>query len=104
MEVITLPKGKELVQLMMKWEIVNKEEIGGKIQNYIKAQCSNCDYQREKILKGGWNNYANHYTTCVGINNLAELVARKRLTNDTTRSLVQYNPQSQSNKIIHVTL
>ena len=88
MEVITLPKGKELVQLMMKWEIVNKEEIGGQIQNYIKVQCTNYDYQKEKILKGGWNNYATHYTTCVGITNLAELVARKKLTNDTKRNLV----------------
>ena len=73
---------------MMKWEIVKKEEFGGQMQNYIKVKCPNCGVSKEAKLKGGWNNYATHYTTCVGITNLAELVARKRLTNDTTRSLV----------------
>ena len=72
-----LPKGKELVKLMMTWKIIVKELFGGAVEKYLQVQCLNCSYYKEKPTRHGWNNYASHYTACVGRENIAQLVARQ---------------------------
>ena len=42
--------------------IIEKEVFGGTVEKFVKTQCPNCGYNRKKLLKRGWNNYANPYT------------------------------------------
>ena len=91
-----LPKGKSLVKLMMKWNVFDKEVLGGTMEKYLKVECSHCSYTKENLLRNGWNNYAAHYVACVGKSNLGKLVSQEQ--KPTTSTLVirtsRTDPQS----------
>ena len=81
-----LPKGKSLVKLMTKWNVFEKEVLGGTMEKYLKVECPHCSYVKENLLRNGWNNYAAHYVACVGRRNLGKLIAEKK--NPKTSSLI----------------
>ena len=91
-----LPKGKSLVKLMMKWQVVEKEVLGGGIEKYLKVGCPNCSYLKENLLRNGWNSYAAHYIACVGKSNLPSLIAEK--TNANPSSLVLHDPRTEPSR------
>ena len=70
----TLPKGKEPVELMMKWKIIDKELFGCAVENTLKYNAPTVVITKKRQLEHGWNNYTSHYTACVGTSNIADLL------------------------------
>ena len=79
-----LPVGKELCKLMMDWEIYDQECFGGKVEKHVRISCPNCTCKKCNLLSNGWTNYTAHYKSCVGENNLEELVRlqQRKLENE----------------------
>jgi hypothetical protein len=77
----SLPGGKELVQLLMSYEIYEREVLGGQVKKYVKVTCPNCNvYKKNNPVSQGWTNYATHFSACVGSSEkLGKLVYERNL-------------------------
>ena len=95
-----LSKGKELLKLMMKWKTIDKDIFfGGAVEKYLQVKCPNCSYYKENPSRHYWNNYASHYTACVGRANIAELVACQiGFVNGTVTTTVPINHPNHTNQ------
>ena len=107
---LAIPKGKELVQLMMKWEILEQEDLGGTVNKAVKVQCPNCAYSKTQLMKYGWTNFAQHYINCVGKDKKGELVHQKRrieeenicsVVNESNGAIVQHLSPSNKSDALH---